>query len=365
MTQTEEETRLLGERSRNLPAPQHNARETGNEAPSERKSLVFLQMNTPLSILFCIMAAVFGALVVPSVEKAFRIHETYFTPSPKMFFLYLVAMYVSQIGFCSLSIFSPSAHTKRMIVRSTGSRLALENYLLSLWFVLRILDTIWTTALAFYVLAVIAILAIVNDVKLYFQYPSQWSHPLEMLFVHVPNKLMTVLITHQLFWQQLFMAFGWTRSQYVDNVQPSLWLAVVVTALMGILVAVWVGFTGDIGVYLATMFLDISVFSFYKMPVIGPRSRPFVLTVFMLISMTLRTIALLVPGLISHGFVVVCHGHRGGPIVDLGAENVHDDAPAPVEPNASDVPAQIVVQNPDVPKRTARSYGTLGEDPYA
>ena len=58
------------------------------------------------------------------------------------------------------------------------------------------------------------------------------------------------------------------------------------------------------------MFLDIAVLKFHKMPVIGPNSRPFVLSIILSVSMGLRTIALILPMMLDNGFLVICHTHR-------------------------------------------------------
>lgn len=125
---------------------------------------------------------------------------------------------------------------------------------------------------------------------------------------------MTVLVIYQLFWQQLFLDNNWVRDPWrgYDHLSDSLLFSIIVEILLGILLSVWIGMNTDVSVYLASMYLDASVLGLKSIPVLGPRSRPFSLTIVMFISMGVRTIALVVPGMLKHRFLVICHAHPGG-----------------------------------------------------
>lgn len=156
--------------------------------PRERRSLVFLQMNTPLSVLCCIVSAIVGVMIVPSISDVFTSHPTLITAAPNMFMMYIFVLFLFQVGFCMLAVISQNSHTQRCIVRTTGSRLAVENYLMALWFILFVLDTPLTTTLGCYVLAGVGVLSLVNFVVLRAKYRPRWVHPFELFLVHIPNK---------------------------------------------------------------------------------------------------------------------------------------------------------------------------------
>lgn len=125
---------------------------------------------------------------------------------------------------------------------------------------------------------------------------------------------MTVLVIHQLFWQQLFLDNDWVRDPWrgYDHLSHSLGYAIGVQVILGILLAVWVGMNTDVSVYLASMYLDASVLGLKSIPVLGPRSRPFSMSIVMFTSMFVRTVSLVVPGLIKNRFLIICHTHPGG-----------------------------------------------------
>ena len=112
-----------------------------------------------------------------------------------------------------------------------------------------------------------------------------------------------------LFWQQLFFTFGWERTREDGDryLTDAYWPTVAVIVLMGAALAVWVSRTCDIFVYAASMYLDASVLAFRKMPVIGPRSRPFTLSLLMFISMLIRTLAFVVPILMGESCLTRRH----------------------------------------------------------
>ena len=112
-----------------------------------------------------------------------------------------------------------------------------------------------------------------------------------------------------LFWQQLFFTFGWERTREDGDryLTDAYWPTVAVIVLMGAALAVWVSRSCDIFVYAASMYLDASVLAFRKMPVIGPRSRPFTLSLLMFISMLVRTLAFVVPILMGESCLTRRH----------------------------------------------------------
>lgn len=331
--------------------------------PSERRSLVFLQMNTPLSVLFCVVTAIVGVMVVPSLDDVFNSHPTLMTTSPRMFLGYMFVLLLFQVGFCMLAVVTHNAHTQRCIVETTGSRLAVENYMLALWFVMFILDTTTTTAVGCYALGGVGVLSLVNAAVLQARYKPRWVHPFELLLVHVPNKLITVLVVYQLFWQQLFLDANWVRDPWrgYDHLHDSFWYAIAIEVVLGILLAIWVGVNGDVAVYASSIYLDIAVLSLRSIPTIGPRSRPFSLSIIIFVSMAVRTGALVVPGLLRNKCLFICHAHPGG-----GEAHAVEPAEQPPSQAEEALQAAYADQRREGPQldaatvqRTDPSYGSL------
>ena len=161
--------------------------------------------------------------------------------------------------------------------------------------------------------------------------------------MHVPNKLVFLLVAQVLLWDQLMLTWGWDRSLGRDALANGFWFAVCVQTLFGIGLIVWITYTCDVSVYVISMFLDAAVLKFYKMPIIGPNARPFVLTIIFFVSMFLRTIALLVPAMLQNGFLVICHTHRrhvpDAPYENPAVEDVSTSTPSALPPPSSAQPS--------------------------
>ena len=323
----------------------HGNNEEEQHAPltaRQKASLRFLQVNTPISLLCCIATALFAAMIVPSIHYVFRSQPTYFSMAPLMLLAYSIVMLLFEFGFCLLAVITPNPHTQRCIVQGAGSRLALANYMLSMWLLCRIIDSTTTMVIGSCVLVGIAILTLTNGVVLRAKYRARWMHPLELLLVHVPNKLVFLFVAQVLLWDQLMLTWGWDRSLGRDALANGFWFAVCVQTLFGIGLIVWITYTCDVSVYVISMFLDAAVLKFYKMPIIGPNARPFVLTIIFFVSMFLRTIALLVPAMLQNGFLVICHTHRrhvpDAPYENPAVEDVSTSTPSALPPPSSAQP---------------------------
>ncbi|WFD33239.1 hypothetical protein MCUN1_000052 [Malassezia cuniculi] len=293
--QRAERTALAERAERSEPQPEDQSDLTRNES----NSLRFLQMNTPLSMMFVVAVAAFGVLVTPSMDLVLRRHRTYLTPSPHMLMVYMCILFFFQIGFCVLSIITLNRHTQRVIIKSTGSRLAICNYLLSLWLLMRIFDTPRTHRFAALSLAIIAVLSLSDLIVLGCRYAATITHPFELLFVHVPNKLLALMVLQVLLGQQLLIVMEWKREDLTDNISKGYWPTVALIVVIGIALAVWVNRSCDIVVYFASIYLDCAILGFSRVPIIGPRSRPMSLTLLMVTSMAVRTLALLLPALLG------------------------------------------------------------------
>ncbi|KAL4402170.1 hypothetical protein ACI68E_001822 [Malassezia pachydermatis] len=321
----------------------------------QRSSLNFLRMNTPVSLLCCITTALITALIVPSIHYVFRSQPTYFTMAPRMMLAYFVVLMLFETGFCVFALISRNLHSQHCIVQGVGSRLAFQNYLLAIWLFLRVMDTYVSMGLGFFVLLAITLMAGVNGIILQRKFPMHWLHPFETLLVHVPNALMAMIAGQVLIWDQLMLWWGWDRSNGRAALAEGLVISIIVEIVLGIGLAVWVGMTSDVAVYAASMFLDAAVLKFHKMPVIGPNSRPFALTVILCVSMTIRTLALVVPSLLHNGFLIVCHTHRRH-TPEAAYENptveVPVDVPAIERTTPRRVEAEVVPAPADSSERT-------------
>lgn len=145
---------------------------------------------------------------------------------------------------------------------------------------------------------------------------------------------MAIMVLQVLLGQQLLIVMEWKREHLTDKMGEGFWPTVAILVAVGLVLAIWVARTCDMFVYFASIYLDCAVLGFNQVPIIGPRSRPFALTLLMIISMAVRTLALLIPGLLGEN----CITHRHRQLVHGGEEHVppaehsrHQDEPPAVQ----------------------------------
>lgn len=97
--------------------------DTSLPAVREYIALVRLQVLTPLSLLINIASVATCAFVAnPSISKVAKLYPTSITPNIKVLGAYVAAIYLGQIGYCTLLVFTKRAETK-VIIYSTNSRM--------------------------------------------------------------------------------------------------------------------------------------------------------------------------------------------------------------------------------------------------
>lgn len=331
----------------------------------QKSSLWFLQLNTPLSMLFVVAVAAFGVLVTPSMELVLRQHQTYLTPSPYMFMVYMCILFFAQIGFCMLSLIARTRHTQLVIVQSTGSRLAICNYLLSLWLLCRIFDTPRMHWFAAVYVGVIAFLSLVDLIVLGCKYSATLRHPFELFFVHVPNKLMMLVVVQVLLGQQLLIVMDAKRENFIDHIAKGFWPTAAIQSVVGVWLAIWIGRSCDVFAYFASIYLDCAVLGFNRVPIIGPRSRPLALTLLLIISMVVRTAALVVPAFLGEN----CITHRHRQLMHPEEQEALEQAHEPNEPRNQDphtvTSEQTGEQQPLLRSTTDEPYAQNAADDHA
>ena len=80
--------------------------------------------STQKPIFFCISRA---------AGRIAEMYPTSITPQPHMIGLYIVALYILQVGYCALLVFSRTQETKRALIKGCGFPLMLSNWVFALW----------------------------------------------------------------------------------------------------------------------------------------------------------------------------------------------------------------------------------------
>jgi hypothetical protein len=87
--------------------------DTSDPVVRDYLALVRLQVLTPLSLLVNIATLVVCAIVVsPTLAEISDDFRTTVTPSPWMIYMYIIAVWVGQIGYCGLLVLARKPETK-------------------------------------------------------------------------------------------------------------------------------------------------------------------------------------------------------------------------------------------------------------
>ncbi|CAD6905280.1 unnamed protein product [Tilletia controversa] len=241
--------------SRPIPQPEMDA---------QNKALSRVQVATPLSVLITLASFLVTALVVkPGMNEISMRHVNYLTPSANFLLSYWALLFLLLVGYCILIVVSRKQETKKLILSGVGIRLALVNFGLALWAIFWVLDQHWSFIAGEAVLAFNAVLLIVTVGILTFKFGPNFKHPLDWLFVHVPVKMLLVVILQVDLWQQLGIILGWDlRTDHVhgSNGGKGLWPAFgLITGVGGVLPSLWIFGTADITYALAGIYLHLAI----------------------------------------------------------------------------------------------------------
>ncbi|KAG1741257.1 hypothetical protein EDB19DRAFT_1704993 [Suillus lakei] len=169
-------------------------------------SLVRLQVLTPLSLLINIATLLVCSVIVkPSAGSIIESHPTSISPSPSLIAAYVVAIFLGQIGYCTLLVIARKPETKTTLVRGVGLSLVFANWLMALWAVSWVLEffLLSTILLGFLVLCLLY-----SNIALLTYHPPTSSRPLDMALIHAPLRFFLILPLSLLFPYSLFITLG-------------------------------------------------------------------------------------------------------------------------------------------------------------
>lgn len=114
------------------------------------KVAIRLQVLTPLSLLINIatlMVCTFvldpnlgtstlahgGVIIHTSPGQISELYPSAISPKPYLIAVFIVAIYVGQVGYCVLLVLSRKPETKRAIIQGCGFPLMLANWVMAFW----------------------------------------------------------------------------------------------------------------------------------------------------------------------------------------------------------------------------------------
>ncbi|TBU31397.1 hypothetical protein BD309DRAFT_1078214 [Dichomitus squalens] len=214
--------------------------DTSHPAVKEYLALVRLQVLTPLSLLVNIATLMACTFVLdPNLGQIAKLYPSSITPQPHMIAIYVVALYILQVGYCLLLVLPRTPETKRALIKGCGFPLVLSNWVFAFWAISWILQAFLLSTVFLGVLLVLLIYA--NIVLLIYHVPTT-KRPLELAFIHAPLRAFMLLPLMVMFPYSLFVTLGKTWSpgepQHYDRGQWSGLIVVLTVNVIGFLVIV-------------------------------------------------------------------------------------------------------------------------------
>ncbi|CAL1709836.1 unnamed protein product [Somion occarium] len=173
-------------------------------------ALVRLQVLTPLSLLINIATVMVCAVMVdPSLRRIAELYPSSISPHPRLIGIYIIAIYLFQIGYCVLLVIARKPETKRTLVRGVGLPLVVANWIMAGWAIAWVMQWFLTSTILLGLLLVLLLYA--NVVLLIYHAPTR-ERPLDVALIHAPMRLFLILPLEVLFPYSLFITLGLTWS---------------------------------------------------------------------------------------------------------------------------------------------------------
>ncbi|KAI1798024.1 hypothetical protein LXA43DRAFT_968480 [Ganoderma leucocontextum] len=246
--------------------------DTSHPAVREYLALIRLQVLTPLSLLINIATLMICTFLLdPNLGRIAELYPTSITPQPHMIGVYIVALYILQIGYCTLLVFSRTQETKRAIIKGCGFPLMLSNWVFALWAVSWVLQAFMLSTICLGVLLLLLLYA--NVVLLIYHAPTT-RKPFDLAFIHAPVRAFMLLPLTILFPYSLFITIGQSWSpgepQHYSRGQWPGFAVMLAVNLLGLIVII---IRRDIVWCVAATWICASVWS------LKPKPAPVLITV--------------------------------------------------------------------------------------
>jgi hypothetical protein len=200
----------------------------------EYLSLVRLQVLTPLSLLINIATVFICSMVVkPSIGGISKRYPTSISPRPALIAIYVLAIYVGQVGYCVLLVLASKPETKRTLVKGVGQALVFANWIMAAWAIAWVLEAFLLSTI---LQGALLVLLLYSNIALLIYHPPDGSRPVDTALIHAPLRAFLILPLSLLFPYSLFitlhLAYTWPSPDY--SAHPWSGLAVVLgTNLLG------------------------------------------------------------------------------------------------------------------------------------
>ncbi|KAF8415209.1 hypothetical protein L210DRAFT_2747988 [Boletus edulis BED1] len=241
-----------------------------NPAVQDFLSLIRLQVLTPLSLSVNIATVlVCSSIVQPSILDIIKLYPASISPHPAWLAVYVILIYVFQIGYCLLLILAKDPDTKRTLVKGVGLSLVLANWAMAVWAIAWILRMFLFSTI---MLGILLLLLVYSNVALLIYHAPTYSRPFDMALIHAPLRFFMILPLSLLFPYSLFITLGLTYSHSEDYALHP-WPGFAVVMSVNLLSLVVILFHRDIIWAIAATWICISIWT------ASPKPAPVFITV--------------------------------------------------------------------------------------
>ncbi|KAI0360467.1 hypothetical protein OH77DRAFT_1418393 [Trametes cingulata] len=184
--------------------------DTSHPAVREYLALIRLQVLTPLSLLVNIATLMVCTFVLdPNLDRITKLYPSAISPKPSMIDVFIVAIYIGQVGYCVLLVLSRKPETKRALIKGCGYPLVFANWAMAFWAIAWILQAFLLSTICLGIMLVLLLYA--NVVLLIYHAPTS-KRPLDIAFIHAPLRAFLLLPLGVMFAYSLFVTLGLTWS---------------------------------------------------------------------------------------------------------------------------------------------------------
>lgn len=177
--------------------------DTSNPAVQDFLALVRLQVLTPLSLLLNIATVVVCATITtPTIPHIAYIHPTAISPEFNFIAVYVLAVYVGQIGYCVLLVLASKPETKHTLTKAVGLSLVFANFIMGLWAIAWVLQWFLITTI---LQGLLLLLLLYSNIALLVYHPPTFARPFDMALIHAPLRFFLLLPLAILFPYCLFI----------------------------------------------------------------------------------------------------------------------------------------------------------------
>ncbi|KAH0839375.1 hypothetical protein J3R83DRAFT_69 [Lanmaoa asiatica] len=223
-------------------------------------SLVRLQVLTPLSLLINITTVlVCSTIVKPSIVGIIRLYPASISPHPAWLSVYVILIYLFQVGYCLLLVFSRSPDTKKALVKAVGLSLVLANWAMALWAIAWVLRMfLFSTIL----LGIILLLLVYSNIVLLVYHAPTYSRPFDMALIHAPLRFFMILPMSLMFPYSLFITLGLSYApEHPEDYIQHPWPGFAVVMSVNLLSLVVILFRRDVIWAIAATWICISIWT--------------------------------------------------------------------------------------------------------